>query len=109
MDVGVDHPRHDRRRTQVDDARLGWNRDARTDVRDAITADEHDLVRDERTRSAIEETAGSNRDDLPRRAPETCPGALAMPPCPRATAERPTTMRPTAARTRVTSRMISPP
>ena len=43
-DMGVDHPRHDGRRAQIDHFRARGNRNAGADIGDAVTLDQDKLV-----------------------------------------------------------------
>ena len=57
-------PGQDRRAAQVDHARAGRDGDVRADVRDAVAANQHDLIRQHRAGPRVEQPSRANRGDL---------------------------------------------
>jgi hypothetical protein len=62
--VGVDHPRQDGRRAEVDNPGAARNLHGGTDIRDPVALDQNDLVVLKRPGLRIEEPAGADRDFL---------------------------------------------
>src|SRR5712692_7686231 len=74
VNVAVDQSRQHRRLAQVDDPRIGGNLHAprRSDVRNSVASNEHDLIRQIHARLHVEQAAGANGDHLRLRGRARC-------------------------------------